>query len=149
VRSAEFVLALLIAVAALVTIARRLGIAYPIFLVIGGLLLGVVPGVPRPHVAPDLIFGAMSDKDVEAMAAALGPAVTRIRLVPAASPRGASPEDLARRFADARPDAAPAESLEAALEEFLVRPTAETIIIAGSLYLVGEARAALLSGRFD
>jgi dihydrofolate synthase / folylpolyglutamate synthase len=101
------------------------------------------------RVAPDLIFGAMADKDVEAMAAALGPAVTRIRLVPAASPRAASPEELARRFADARPDAAPAESLEAALEEFLVRPTAETIIIAGSLYLVGEARAALLSGRFD
>ena len=56
VRSAEFVLALLIAVAALVTIARRLGIAYPIFLVIGGLLLGLVPGLPRPHVEPDLIF---------------------------------------------------------------------------------------------
>src|SRR4029453_18432026 len=56
VRSAEFVLALLIAVAALVTIARRLGIAYPIFLVIGGLLLGLVPGLPRPDVQPDLIF---------------------------------------------------------------------------------------------
>ena len=55
-RSAEFVLALLIAVAALVTIARRLGIAYPIFLVIGGLLLGLMPGLPRPRVAPDLIF---------------------------------------------------------------------------------------------
>ena len=55
-RSAEFVLALLIAVSALVTIARRLGIAYPIFLVIGGLLLGLVPGLPRPHVEPDLIF---------------------------------------------------------------------------------------------
>ena len=55
-RSAEFVLALLIAVAALVTIARRLGIAYPIFLVIGGLLLGLVPGLPRPDVQPDLIF---------------------------------------------------------------------------------------------
>ena len=55
-QSAEFVLALLIAVAALVTIARRLGIAYPIFLVIGGLLLGLVPGLPRPQVQPDLIF---------------------------------------------------------------------------------------------
>ena len=37
-QSAELVLALLIAVAGLVTIARRLNIAYPIFLVIGGLL---------------------------------------------------------------------------------------------------------------
>src|SRR6266446_5501597 len=41
-QSAQLVLALLIAVAALVTIARRLGIAYPIFLVIGGLALGLV-----------------------------------------------------------------------------------------------------------
>jgi CPA1 family monovalent cation:H+ antiporter len=54
--SAELVLALLIAVAALVTIARRLGIAYPIFLVIGGLVLGLVPGTPRVEMDPDLIF---------------------------------------------------------------------------------------------
>ena len=53
---AELVLALLIAVAALVTIARRLEIAYPIFLVIGGLILGLVPGVPRIHIDPDMIF---------------------------------------------------------------------------------------------
>ena len=55
-QSAELVLALLIAVAALVTIARRLGIAYPIFLVIGGLLLGLVPGLPRVEIDPDLVF---------------------------------------------------------------------------------------------
>ena len=55
-QSAEVVLALLIAVATLVTIARRLGIAYPILLVIGGLLVGLVPGVPRIRIDPDLIF---------------------------------------------------------------------------------------------
>src|SRR5258708_19202931 len=55
-RSAQVVVALLIAGAALVTIARRLGIAYPIFLVIGGLALGVVPGTPRVGIDPDLIF---------------------------------------------------------------------------------------------
>jgi monovalent cation/hydrogen antiporter len=53
---AQLLLALLIAVAALVTIARRVGIAYPIFLMIGGLVLGIVPGVPRVHVDPDVIF---------------------------------------------------------------------------------------------
>ena len=47
---------LLLAVAALVTLARRLGIAYPIFLVIGGLLLGFIPGVPAVQVEPDLIL---------------------------------------------------------------------------------------------
>src|SRR5213078_1437207 len=54
--TAELILALLIAVAALVTIARRLGIAYPIFLVIGGLGLGLVPRIPRVEIDPDVIF---------------------------------------------------------------------------------------------
>jgi len=53
---AHLILASLIAVAVLVTIARRLGIAYPIFLVIGGLLLGLVPRTPRVVIDPDLIF---------------------------------------------------------------------------------------------
>src|SRR6185436_13590239 len=53
---AELVLGLLIAVAALVTIARHVEIAYPIFLVIGGLILGLVPGVPRIHIDPEMIF---------------------------------------------------------------------------------------------
>jgi monovalent cation/hydrogen antiporter len=56
VHGAELILGLLIAVAALVTVARRLEIAYPIFLVIGGLVLGLVPGLPRIRVDPDLIF---------------------------------------------------------------------------------------------
>jgi CPA1 family monovalent cation:H+ antiporter len=54
--TAELILALLIAVAALVTIARRLRIAYPIFLVIGGLVLGLVPGIPRVEIDPTVIF---------------------------------------------------------------------------------------------
>jgi CPA1 family monovalent cation:H+ antiporter len=53
---AELVLGLLIAVAALVTIARHVEIAYPIFLVIGGLILGLVPGVPRIQIDPEMIF---------------------------------------------------------------------------------------------
>src|SRR5262245_41654885 len=53
---AELILGLLIAVAALVTIARHLEIAYPIFLVIAGLGLGLVPGVPQIPIDPDLIF---------------------------------------------------------------------------------------------
>jgi len=56
VHSAELILALLIAVAALVTIARGIGIAYPIFLVIGGLLLGLMPGIPRVEIDPTVIF---------------------------------------------------------------------------------------------
>ena len=53
---AQLILSLLIAVAALVTVARRLDVAYPIFLVIGGLGLGLVPGVPRFDFDPEVIF---------------------------------------------------------------------------------------------
>jgi len=97
---------------------------------------------------PDLVFGAMADKDIEAMAASLGPVVGRIRLVSLASPRAASGDELARRFASARPDALAAPGLGEALQGLLVEPRPESIIVAGSLYLVGEARA-LLSGRLD
>ncbi|HEY3202473.1 MAG TPA: Mur ligase family protein [Thermoanaerobaculia bacterium] len=98
---------------------------------------------------PDLVFGAMADKDIEGMAGELAPVVRGIRLVPVPSPRGATPSELARRFAGHRSDATAARDLTAALEGFLTDPGSETIIVAGSLYLVGEARALLLSGRFD
>lgn len=58
-RSAELVLALLALVAALVSIAQRLGIAYPILLVLGGLVLGAVPGIPRIVVPPDVVFAVV------------------------------------------------------------------------------------------
>src|SRR5882724_7632551 len=37
-------------------LARRLGTPYPIVMVIGGLLLGFVPGIPKITLDPDLIF---------------------------------------------------------------------------------------------
>ncbi len=101
----------------------------------------------RAH--PDLVFGAMADKDVESMAAVLGPLARRLILVPAGSARAAPPEELARRFGAVRPDARAASSLGGALEELLAESSSEPIIVAGSLYLVGEARTLLLAGRFD
>src|SRR5215211_5712514 len=52
----ELVLGLLLAVAALVTLARRFEVPYPILLVIGGLALGFVPGLPHVELAPELVF---------------------------------------------------------------------------------------------
>ena len=46
-RTIELLLILLLALAALATLARRLGIPYPILLVLGGLALGFVPGLAR------------------------------------------------------------------------------------------------------
>ena len=52
----EVVLGLMVAVAALATLARRLNISYPILLVLGGLVLGFVPGLPHVELAPEVAF---------------------------------------------------------------------------------------------
>lgn len=50
----ETVLALLVVMVALVTVSRRIGIPYPVLLVVGGLVL--IPGLPRVVLAPSLVF---------------------------------------------------------------------------------------------
>lgn len=57
-RGVELIALLFIAVIGLGTLARRLVIPYPILLVIGGLLLGFVPGLPPVRLDPDLVFFA-------------------------------------------------------------------------------------------
>lgn len=52
----ELVVGLLAVVAFLVTFARRLRLPYPILLVVGGLVLSLVPGLPRVTMAPEIIF---------------------------------------------------------------------------------------------
>jgi CPA1 family monovalent cation:H+ antiporter len=50
------VLALLVAVVALASVATRLRLPYPILLVVGGLALGFVPGLPRVTLDPALVL---------------------------------------------------------------------------------------------
>jgi monovalent cation/hydrogen antiporter len=52
----EAVVLLLGAVLLLMAVARRLLVPYPIFLVLGGLILGFVPGVPAVRLDPELVF---------------------------------------------------------------------------------------------
>jgi Na+/H+ antiporter len=53
----ELILAgLLFAIATLVTLARVLNVPYPIFLVLGGLAIGVVPGMPHVELEPELVL---------------------------------------------------------------------------------------------
>jgi monovalent cation/hydrogen antiporter len=52
----EVVLGLLVAVAVLAMLARRLRLPYPIVLVLGGLALGFVPRIPRVELASDVVF---------------------------------------------------------------------------------------------
>src|SRR5690349_18929558 len=51
-----FLLAMVAAIVLLEMWAAKLKIAYPVLLVIAGLLLGFLPGLPRVHIDPDLIF---------------------------------------------------------------------------------------------
>lgn len=52
----EIFLAIMLAVVVLSLLARRLHIPYPIFFVIGGTLLGFIPGLPSVRLNPELIF---------------------------------------------------------------------------------------------
>src|SRR5918992_6302476 len=56
VHAIEIVLGLLVAVALTVTLARRVGVPYPILLVIGGLLLSLVPRLPHVELEPEIVF---------------------------------------------------------------------------------------------
>jgi CPA1 family monovalent cation:H+ antiporter len=50
------ILGLLVAVAALALLARKIAIPYPILLVLGGVALAFIPGMPVIRLEPDLVF---------------------------------------------------------------------------------------------
>jgi monovalent cation/hydrogen antiporter len=54
--SVETVLCLLVAVALLATLSRRLGLADPILLVLGGLVLGFIPALGEAEFSPEVVF---------------------------------------------------------------------------------------------
>jgi monovalent cation/hydrogen antiporter len=54
--AAELLLALLVVVAVLVTISRRIHVPYPVLLLLGGLLVGLLPGIPRFELDPEIVF---------------------------------------------------------------------------------------------
>src|SRR5271155_2403632 len=53
---AEIICTLLIVVATLAILAKKVELPYPVLLVIGGLALGFVPGVRPVQLDPDLVF---------------------------------------------------------------------------------------------
>jgi Na+/H+ antiporter len=55
-REIELVLALMAVVAALAAVARRIGIPYPLLMVVGGTAIGLIPGLPHIELEPDLVF---------------------------------------------------------------------------------------------
>ncbi len=93
-----------------------------------------------------LVFGVMEDKDIEGIAEILFRQFASVTFVTAPSARAATATELLRRVGSLRPDAATSERVKGALETLLAKEDTAPIIVAGSLYLVGEARALILSG---
>ncbi|HZS36770.1 MAG TPA: folylpolyglutamate synthase/dihydrofolate synthase family protein [Polyangia bacterium] len=91
-----------------------------------------------------LIFGVVADKDAPAMLAALAPAADELVLTRPDSPRARDPESL-RALA---PNARVAPSLAEALALAAARARGP-IVVAGSIFLVGEARRLLTGERAD
>jgi Na+/H+ antiporter len=58
VAGAEALIFLLVAVAVLAGAGLRFAVPYPVVLVIGGLVLGLIPGLPAPELDPDVVFFA-------------------------------------------------------------------------------------------
>ena len=91
-----------------------------------------------PEVRPTFILGVLGDKDWRAMCERLAPLASRMLLVPVNSERTASSAQLAEACRAANPaaDVASCDSLPDALAR---AAQDKFIVIAGSLYLVGEA----------
>ena len=87
----------------------------------------------------------MADKDIEAISGTLLPSARAVFLAPLATGRAAGIGELAERVRESAPEAIATEGVADALSRALERPGSDPIIVAGSLYLVGEARAWLLS----
>ena len=51
-----FYLSLVIAIVLLIMLANKIKVAYPVLLVLAGLLISFVPGIPTMHIDPELIF---------------------------------------------------------------------------------------------
>lgn len=91
-----------------------------------------------------LLFSAVSSKDIGGILAVLAPLAERIHLCPVDTPRAVSASDLAASLPEDTPPHRTFETFQEALDASLKH--AEPILIAGSLYLVGEAKG-WLEGR--
>ena len=96
-----------------------------------------------PDTRMTLITGMMRDKQIDACAAILAPLFSQVIATRVDEPRAADPEQVAATYAALGCKTATAASVEEALQT-----TGGMRVVAGSLYLVGAARA-LLKGESE
>ena len=86
-----------------------------------------------------LVFGAVRDKDIRKIGAAIFPLASSIHLTPLANTRSASPAEIAAMHKEFAPrmriHGSMREALQSAWEEC---PRSGLVVVTGSLYLVGE-----------
>ncbi len=92
-----------------------------------------------------LTIGTLADKDLDGIAAALAPLAAEVVAVEPGMARARPAGEIAAAFAAQGIPASVAESVAAGLREAIARAGSDgAICVAGSLYTVAEARAALL-----
>jgi dihydrofolate synthase/folylpolyglutamate synthase len=122
----------------------------------------VLDGAHNPHAAhvlaqtwmevfpgekPVMVFSAVATKDVSGILAELAPLAEHIHICPVATPRALATGELIAFLPGDSPPFTAFDSFGAAFDAALAcgRP----ILVAGSLFLVGEARARLNGGSFQ
>jgi len=100
-----------------------------------------------PNILPALIFSAVSSKDIAGILRPIAPLASRIFLCPVDTSRATPVEEIAAALPEGSP---PHETFPHFDDAFAAaKATGLPILIAGSLYLVGEARARLTGGTFQ
>ncbi len=121
--------------------------------------LVILDGAHNPHAAAALadalkelchgrrihgLIGVSSDKAVEAIGEQLGPIVAGMTCTASHHPRALEPTALAMRLAPFCPDVhVMSDPIDAYTYLFNVVSPRDVIVVAGSLFLVGELRAAI------
>ncbi len=95
--------------------------------------------------AVHLLFGVMRDKRWQPMVETLAPHIARVSVVPALPPRGEDPEVLAKAFAAHCPVSIASSPLQGLLDLSHSVGEHDAILVAGSLFLVGDVLPYFLS----
>lgn len=93
-----------------------------------------------------LVFSCLRDKPVAELAQILFPLFDHVILAPIHTARAAAMDDLLAAAEATETSATATESVSQALEAAQERSQGGVIVVAGSVYLVGEARTMLLAG---
>ncbi len=94
-----------------------------------------------------LIFSCLRDKQLTEMAQILFPIFEQVIVAPIHSARAAALDDLLAAVRATGTPAVAAQSVAEALQMAQDRSAGGVVVVAGSVYLVGEARALLLAGK--